>query len=824
MGVVCGAWDPELERRVAIKLVRAVSRESRERMLREGQLLARFSHPNVVQIFDVGEISDQVFLVMEWVRGTTLQAYAKQSPGQRAIVDAYRQAGQGLAAAHQAGVVHRDFKPDNVIRGDDGRIRVLDFGLAHASDQESGVESRHAGTPRYMAPEQARGGDITAAADQFAFCVALGEAIGRGDTAANWIAAIVDRGTSVEIADRFPSMGELLAALDRDPARRRRRGAVVAAVAVVAIGSFVIGRSRTDSTPALQPCSGGPVELSASWNTAIRARMSAHLHTLGGPITDAEVEDTVRKLDDYAGAWVSEHRSRCESNERKEPTAQVYEAQVACLRRARTQLAAVVEVLDHARTAGDLAAGQRAMNGLPGVRSCQLASSVPPPPAGIAEQVKASSEHVERCWVRTMTRQPDALQDAQAAASEAHQTGYKPLIARALLVEGWAATMQDQSAALDLLDRAWKAALAASDDPLAVEAYARWVYAGVRLTDTATEAMPRSPSGLPANVLASARDRNDNTTALEMWPMMRELAERFGDEGRFAQALLYNNVATALMIANQKQTARGLLQTAWRSAGDNPPIELVAILENLARLEPDAAGCERQLRDALDRKQSALGPMHPDTLIARRNLAIAMRERSAARAVIDAACHGLRERGQTRDFQLCAYEAGWLADEDGDGSAARVWMASAAGLQEVRGQVATAYLAVENGAGNSELLAELDRFAQQPLTAWLDRQNAADGLVVLARAGKQPGAGRTGNDASADLAWRRALEMQETIDYVHFERRKARLLATMAQRWATSRPSEASVLATRALTWYRGVRGDEALVTRLEQIASASPH
>ncbi|HEY0480562.1 MAG TPA: hypothetical protein VGD37_23760, partial [Kofleriaceae bacterium] len=658
----------------------------------------------------------------------------------------------------------------------------------------------------------------------FAFCVALGEALGRGDAAPNWIAAIIDRATSAEIADRFPSMKELLAAVDRDPARLRRRGIVVAAVTVVAIGSFVIGRARTDPTPTLQPCSGGPIELSASWSAEIRARMSAHLHTLGGPITDAEVKDAVRKLDDYAGAWVSEHRSRCEANERKEPTAQLYEAQVACLRRARTQFAAVVEVLDHASTAGDLAAGQWAMNGLPSVRDCQLANSVPPPPAAIAEQVTATSEHVERCWVRTTTRQPDALRDAQAAAAEANQTGYKPLIARALLVEGWAATMREQPAALDLLDRAWKAALAASDDPLAVEAYARWVYAGVRLTDTATEAMPRSPSGLPANVIASARDRNDNTTALEMWPMMRELAERFGDEGRFAQALLYNNVATALMITDQKEAARGLLQAARRSAGNNPPIELVAIFENLARLEPDPAGCERQLRAALDRKQSALGPMHPDTLIAQRSLAIAMRERSAARAVIDAACHGLRERRQTRDFQLCAYEAGWLADEDGDGAAARMWMTSAADLEEVRGQIAAAYLAVDHGAGGSEMLAKLDHFAQQPLTAWLDRQNAADALVVLARAAEHTGAERTNNNASTDRAWQRALAMRETIDYAHFERRKAGLRAVMAQRWATSHPSEASVLATRALTWYRGVRGDEALVARLEKIASESPH
>src|SRR4029079_154454 len=151
------------------------------------QALGKLSHPNVVPIYDVGVIDDQVYLVMEWVQGITLRAYAKTPCSQRDLIDAYRQAGEGLAAAHRAGLIHRDFKPDNAIRGDDGRVRVLDFGLARGETKpkpdavdtptNSSDLTRGAGTPRYMPPEQAQGGMLTPAVDQYAWCVSLREAL-----------------------------------------------------------------------------------------------------------------------------------------------------------------------------------------------------------------------------------------------------------------------------------------------------------------------------------------------------------------------------------------------------------------------------------------------------------------------------------------------------------------------------------------------------------------------------------------------------------------------------------------------------------------------
>src|SRR5262249_44555227 len=150
------------------------------------------------------------------------------------------------------------------------------------------------------------------------------------------------------------------------------------------------------------------------------------------------VDATARRIDEYAEAWISEHRSTCEANERKVLEPRSYEARVSCLRRARSQLAGVVDLLDHAHTVDDLGAGQQSAAALPDVRGCKLAGPLAPPPTAVAARVEAISERVEHAWVRATARQPDALDVASTAVSAAYGTGYQPLIARALLVQGWA--------------------------------------------------------------------------------------------------------------------------------------------------------------------------------------------------------------------------------------------------------------------------------------------------------------------------------------------------------------------------------------------------
>jgi tetratricopeptide (TPR) repeat protein len=207
MGVVYAAWDPDLGRRVAIKLLRT-DKKSHEaqatgqaRLLREAQAMARVSHPNVISVFDVGTLGEGVFVAMEFVDGGTLRSWIKEKPrAWREVLDVFLAAGRGLAGAHAAGLVHRDFKPDNVLLGKDGRVRVTDFGLARLAEEEQekapaarpelpGVNESPelaqltqdglvVGTPRFMAPEQLRiGATPDARSDQFSFCVALYHAL-----------------------------------------------------------------------------------------------------------------------------------------------------------------------------------------------------------------------------------------------------------------------------------------------------------------------------------------------------------------------------------------------------------------------------------------------------------------------------------------------------------------------------------------------------------------------------------------------------------------------------------------------------------------------
>ena len=288
MGVIFAAYDPQLDRKVAIKLVRPAytetsGGEAQARLLREAQALAKLRHPNIVTVYEVGAFGDEVYVAMEFVDGVTLRTWQfEHARSWREAVRVYMAAGRGLAAAHRAGLVHRDFKPDNVLVTREGEARVLDFGLAFRDASvpvkiaESGqlgesltLTGALVGTPAYMAPEQFRGGQVDLRTDVFAFCVALYEALYgvrpfAGTTVPEicvalfegqitppppfvkvpaWLRRVVLRGLRLEAKDRPQDMDAVLTALGRDPARYLVVVSVVLVVAAIFAGLVLALRS-----------------------------------------------------------------------------------------------------------------------------------------------------------------------------------------------------------------------------------------------------------------------------------------------------------------------------------------------------------------------------------------------------------------------------------------------------------------------------------------------------------------------------------------------------------------------------------------------------
>lgn len=352
MAVVYRAYDPSVEREVAIKVV-STTNEDHQRQLRlraEAWALGRFQHPNVVQVYDVGTSElDEVFMVMEYVAGETLDQWCeREKPERAAILDAYIAAGRGLAAAHKRAILHRDFKPANVLVVAEGgrctRVRVSDFGLASGEAlrevqrrAEPGSEALRegGGTPGYMAPEQLdpeRVGEVGPPADQYAFCVAawmaltgeppfVGEAIldpearrqppPRPKGMPRWIYRALRRGLAHDPARRHPSMAALLAVLDDPPGPKLRRGALL--LLGLGLGLVIALSSVRLFDEAEDPCAAVDDELAAVWGPERRAQLHDTLAARDRPGARSQAARVVAAADDFAARWRTGRRTLCEA-------------------------------------------------------------------------------------------------------------------------------------------------------------------------------------------------------------------------------------------------------------------------------------------------------------------------------------------------------------------------------------------------------------------------------------------------------------------------------------------------------------------------------
>ena len=356
MGEVYAAYDPDLDRKVAIKLLRSDFRgasnanEMRLRLLREAQAMARLSHPNVVTVHDVGLVGDQVFVAMEFIEGETVTQWLKLQPRSWAqVLDVYLSAGRGLAAAHAVGLTHRDFKPDNVVVGKDKRVRVMDFGLAHAQAAPSTptpqpdplVESGSGGmkrkitppgaimgTPAYMAPEQFYGKPTDPRSDQFSFCVALyegmygerpyaGESPGaivveieqarvrpppRDSSVPTRIRKLLLRGLSGDPAQRFRAIDALLIGLSRRRSAVRRQWSAIGAGSVVLI-TVIAAIQATRS--ASQRCAQVSARLGGVWDKGVKEQARTAFLSTRKPWAERAWNDASKAIDAYTTRWVA---------------------------------------------------------------------------------------------------------------------------------------------------------------------------------------------------------------------------------------------------------------------------------------------------------------------------------------------------------------------------------------------------------------------------------------------------------------------------------------------------------------------------------------
>ncbi len=681
MGVVYSAYDPDLDRKVAIKLLRAgtASEDNRARLLREAQAMARIKHPNVIAVHEVGTRDEHVYVAMELVDGGTLREWRwKAERSVREILDVFAQAGRGLAAAHGAGLVHRDFKPDNVLMSGDGGVLVTDFGLVTtlaAARAEEPIDVAPSavplsedltrtgailGTPTYMAPEQFAG-TSSARSDQFAFCVALYEALygerpfpgasfvelqanvlagnlneSPGANVPSWLRRVVMRGLAVDPEARYPSMAELVEALTRDPVRRRRRAIAAAAAAAVAVGIAAISVLGAGSG---ETCGGGAERTAPVWNPARRAAMAAAFAASKRPHAPASFDRSAAFLDDWMRAWEAGVVAACRATKvRGEQSETLLDRRMHCLTRRLDEARATIDAL----IAGGADAVDRAVEvtgALPALAPCAdvaglLAEVAPPETAAAAAQVAEIRTRLdEALGEQRLGRYAKALAIARPALELARAGTYAPAIGEALLAVGMIEHFLGDRASATTLEHALRVATEAGDGRVAVEA-AAWLMAALidhagRLDAAelvasfaeATAARVHPPVEIEVHLQTSIGAvlirRHRPEPARVHLDRALELAERrLGPDHPLTLSTL-QQLSQLARSRGRFAEARGLLErvvaSRKRVAGEDHPAYASALagLGDVLRAEARLDDAQRAYERALEIRIAALGPEHP---------------------------------------------------------------------------------------------------------------------------------------------------------------------------------------------------------------------
>ncbi|MEZ4359973.1 MAG: serine/threonine-protein kinase [Kofleriaceae bacterium] len=711
MGVVLEAEDPQLERRVAIKVLHvgdgSQAELRRARLVREARAAARLTHPNVITIHDVGTLADgHPFIAMEVVDGGTLAQWQSEARPWREVVQRYLEAAQGLAAAHRAGLVHRDFKPHNVLLGRQGALRVSDFGIAALEDRGASEETAAAsaapvapsrstdddvsadlplteegeilGTPAYMAPEQRASAAVDGRADQYAYCVALHHALtgelpfgddpsqraqralaldfvtpARGRPGPRRLYRLIARGLAPRPEDRFPSMEALIAELEGTLARRRRAFAAVAVGIPLLIAGVALVRAR-DATPA---CRDGARALAQTWGPAQRDALAVAFAASGLPDSSRVAARASDTIDRWGASWTAAYDESCRAT-RVLHTADeaTLTRRVACLTSARHVLDGITAALAKSDRA---VAGRspEALLGLPRVEACATldggagAPADPPPNAQLQRDLANADAAI------TIGKIETSIADIEKVRDEARAAGDRETEAQALLRLGRLQRRAgDRQAAGATLFDAAVAAEAMRRDDLAVEAWAEWLYA--------RRGRELDPAALADGVRRAT-----------------EALIRAGNPP-YLRALLLTNQASVVFTAGDPIAADGLFREALALRetlyGPNDP-RVADMLDNLAIAvdrwalkveEPERAAKRAEARAlgerALDIRKRALGDEHPAVARSLQNLAgmyDLQGDRATARAMLGRALH-LKEQALGPEHVELTSTINSLADFD----------------------------------------------------------------------------------------------------------------------------------------------------------------
>ena len=664
MGMVYLAHDPALERRVAVKLLRPSSddpeqeAEAHARLHREAQALAKLSHPNVVAVHDVGTYDASplygtpsrtgqgpqgVFVVMDYIEGQTLADWLETPRPWQEVLRVFLAAGRGLVAAHAVGVIHRDFKPSNVLLRTDGVVQVFDFGLARAASEREAplgeVRPRtlhdtwmtslstpltqygaFVGTPAYTAPEQRGGEQVDERSDQFSFCVALYEGLcgnrpfsgenmyalelakvaGRLDPPhrkqrlpRRLLRAVV-RGLAPEPGGRWPTLPALLSELERQ--LPRHRAALVGAIGLIGLLGGALGFELATRGPV---CTGAAAAFADAWGEGPRAALARSFAATGL----AYAEDTTQRVDarlgEYQARWLAAHTDTCEATHvRRSQAPEQMERHLACLDQRRDELLALLtvyaaadaDVVQHAVTAAAaLPAPESCVDQIARARDLDL-SADPEHRAALVVQRRrlaaANAEFNAGHYAAARTLAAEVLTAAEALGDRLLRATASGALGKAQV------RLTDFAEAEANLSAGFFDALALARDDLAVDH-------ATTLATLVGDQLARPAEGrVWARQVDALLDRNGHTPAADV-AYLNAIGNIATRGGEYPAAEAAYRDALARVEASEPRDDLELAQA------------LVSLAGVLGILGKSVEAVELETR-ALALREAALGPLHPD--------------------------------------------------------------------------------------------------------------------------------------------------------------------------------------------------------------------